>query len=649
MDAQQRKLFQPYKKVIDIYPADNKRSENMNRKVQKKPWFHRTINRRSLMIFISITLFISLFQTGYHIYFDYQNTVRRIDEKLRLIGENHYLNISSLLWNCNDEQLLANLKTIQQSNNVSYIEIRDTNQFKIGIGKKPEGKLIEKKFPLFLQLSQKNKVFGELYLAEDLKSAMSQTKEQVFMVLVIQILKNALLLLVIFLVIQVFVIGYITTESKKDVVEDPLSPDNQSLDNFEGNYSQIGLNKIEEPEVKTKKPTSLQDNVGSDFQKQNEAPSIVLGYRHFKVIIVSEDKECYLMLMDCLKDENYDIRLAFDKNRALTMLEYEKPHLLLLDIPDEYSVNIYEELRDIYLFSELPIIILSTVEQSDNHLHDRLKGSDGYLVKPVKKRELVSCMQNQIQIMLANCRMVSILEFSQNIMNFKDSKDLFKTAFDTVAQNIYFNVGVIQVNGKVFHRVGYLDIPKKNKYLQKLKEEVTITQRFVKEHGSGYSIDFCVDGFEEFRIYLFRYENNGKYSENALKYITNIFQQIHAIRDNVQKLTDSNAINDAILLIKQRLSKIKYIQADSPFCRLALEEDEERIDIPVTMKEIEFYMGEDSIFRVHRKYFVNPDLIESVRKKNQKDYELVFKDVVIPIGRTYLKRFKSKHTYLFDV
>lgn len=91
-----------------------------------------------------------------------------------------------------------------------------------------------------------------------------------------------------------------------------------------------------------------------------------------------------------------------------------------------------------------------------------------------------------------------------------------------------------------------------------------------------------------------------------------------------------------------------FIQAVAPFCEVVLEGKRESIEVFLSMQEIELYMGNEKIFRVHRKYFVAPEKVKSIRKKNSKDYELILEGYKIPIGKTYLKKLKETHSFLFN-
>ncbi len=96
------------------------------------------------------------------------------------------------------------------------------------------------------------------------------------------------------------------------------------------------------------------------------------------------------------------------------------------------------------------------------------------------------------------------------------------------------------------------------------------------------------------------------------------------------------------------MHQITHIKSASPYCEITLDGIDEPLEVPISMQEIELYFGESSLFRIHRQFFVIPKKAWGIRKKNPKDYEIIFVKAVIPIGRTYLKKLRAKHSYLFD-
>ncbi len=75
--------------------------------------------------------------------------------------------------------------------------------------------------------------------------------------------------------------------------------------------------------------------------------------------------------------------------KGLEMVEKEKPAIVILDLglPD---ISGYEILKGIRLFSEVPIIILTSMDEEANIVKGLEWGADDYITKPFRQMELIS-------------------------------------------------------------------------------------------------------------------------------------------------------------------------------------------------------------------------------------------------------------------
>jgi len=370
----------------------------------------------------------------------------------------------------------------------------------------------------------------------------------------------------------------------------------------------------------------------------------------FTILIVDDELVERQVLKNYLSGENFNIITAIDGNEALALVESSKPDIILLDVmmPKMTGFEVCKILRKTYFPSELPIIFLSARIQLNDHMMGMSVGGNDYLDKPFYKYELLARLQNQIQLLVANRRLNSFLEFSRNIGEFKDAKMLIKTAFQQIEKNVYYNAGILFQENRVLYSCGDEQILK---FLQD-KEQLPYTDDFYpvslqSDDLHGQLIHSHIKGFEAYSICLFRKQINRNFLKTDWQYIQNIVDEIHNIRVNISKLTHPTPSKEEIIKVQQVLRNITYIKSVSPFCEVHLEHNRGTFEIQVSMQEIELYFGSDHLFRVHRQYFVIPEKIDQVRKKT-KDYEIILKDVSIPIGRTYLKKLQEKHSYLFS-
>jgi PleD family two-component response regulator len=118
-------------------------------------------------------------------------------------------------------------------------------------------------------------------------------------------------------------------------------------------------------------------------------------------ILVVDDDEINRVVMGQQLDE-YNVIKCSNELDALTTVEGEKPHLILLDLmmPGLNGYEICQKLRLKYSQIELPIILVT----ANNHLEDLTQsfktGANDYLAKPFHNGELRSRVENQLRLCL---------------------------------------------------------------------------------------------------------------------------------------------------------------------------------------------------------------------------------------------------------
>lgn len=371
----------------------------------------------------------------------------------------------------------------------------------------------------------------------------------------------------------------------------------------------------------------------------------------FKIMVVDDDLVVRQVLKNYLTMEKFNICLAKDGEEALKMIETEKPDIVLLDImmPIMNGFDVCKEIRASYTRSEMPVIFLSARKE----LKDRLQGmnvaANDYLEKPIFKHELIARIQNQISIMMANRRLNSLLSLSARIGKYKDAQELVEFSFQIINNNIYSNGAILYQGDKIIQKSGDKRILT---FLENLvPDKITPTQSILPQpiEGmySGQLIYHDVKGFEEYRLCLLRKGINGEFEEADINFITNIISEIHLIRSNILKITYKHNRKEEIRDITRHLGQILFIEACKSNCKIILENPNESFETKITMQEIELYFGGYELVRVHRKHFVYLEKAQSLQRKKSKDYDLIIGDYSIPVGRTYLKKLREKHAYLF--
>ncbi|MDF2154990.1 response regulator [Vibrio sp. CAU 1672] len=111
------------------------------------------------------------------------------------------------------------------------------------------------------------------------------------------------------------------------------------------------------------------------------------------LLYVADDEPVNRRILESfLRLEGYRVRAVGDGAEALTLIEKEKPELLLLDImmPGMSGYQVCSELRKQYDHATLPIIMLTALNQTEDRVRGFEAGANDYLSKPFNKQELAA-------------------------------------------------------------------------------------------------------------------------------------------------------------------------------------------------------------------------------------------------------------------
>jgi signal transduction histidine kinase len=93
-----------------------------------------------------------------------------------------------------------------------------------------------------------------------------------------------------------------------------------------------------------------------------------------------------------LEGEHYDLQLAKDGSQALQMLEQIQPDLILLDVmmPGMDGYEVCHRIRSTPQLAEVPIILLTALDDRASLVRGIESGADDFLSKPADRRELTA-------------------------------------------------------------------------------------------------------------------------------------------------------------------------------------------------------------------------------------------------------------------
>ncbi len=118
-------------------------------------------------------------------------------------------------------------------------------------------------------------------------------------------------------------------------------------------------------------------------------------------ILIVEDEEFNREIMALrLQSYNYNIRFAVNGQQALDMVAEQKPDVILLDImlPEIMGLQVLHTLRQQYSMVELPIIMVTAIDEDERVVRALELGANDYASKPINFPILIARLQTQLSL-----------------------------------------------------------------------------------------------------------------------------------------------------------------------------------------------------------------------------------------------------------
>jgi DNA-binding response OmpR family regulator len=107
------------------------------------------------------------------------------------------------------------------------------------------------------------------------------------------------------------------------------------------------------------------------------------------VLVVDDDRKIVQLVRTYLERDGHRVVVAYDGNRALEVIDAERPDLVVLDLmlPE---IDGDEVCRRIRAEADTPILMLTARSSVPDRIHGLLQGADDYLPKPFSPAELAA-------------------------------------------------------------------------------------------------------------------------------------------------------------------------------------------------------------------------------------------------------------------
>ena len=209
-----------------------------------------------------------------------------------------------------------------------------------------------------------------------------------------------------------------------------------------------------------------------------------------KILILDDEKEIADIIGCYLKNEGYEIMLAYTGREALAQIEKEQPDLALLDVmlPDVDGFRVLRKIRETYRF---PVIMLTAKHEDTDKINGLTLGADDYIAKPFNPLELVARVKAQLRRYTkyneSSKTQENVIDFAGLLMN-RDTHECTYNEKELALTPIEFDIlwFLCENRGKVVSSERLFEEIWKEKYFKNSNNTVMVHIRHLREKmGDG--------------------------------------------------------------------------------------------------------------------------------------------------------------------
>jgi DNA-binding response OmpR family regulator len=114
------------------------------------------------------------------------------------------------------------------------------------------------------------------------------------------------------------------------------------------------------------------------------------------VLVVEDDPDLGETIVNYLKEEGFEAKLARDGDQAMRLVDQIQPSAMILDLmmPRRDGFSVLRELRADGRIAKLPVIVVTAIFGLSERLYATELGAADYVTKPFELDELVERVRN---------------------------------------------------------------------------------------------------------------------------------------------------------------------------------------------------------------------------------------------------------------
>jgi sigma-B regulation protein RsbU (phosphoserine phosphatase) len=139
------------------------------------------------------------------------------------------------------------------------------------------------------------------------------------------------------------------------------------------------------------------------------------------ILIADDNPDMIYLIKKRFEKGSYNFIEARDGDAALQKVRDERPDLVLLDLkmPGKTGMEVLEELKGDFELKDIPVIVLTVVDDTQEKIRALEKGASDFLVKPPEPTELRARVNTQLRLLKASNLFKRYSEHLENLVSKK--------------------------------------------------------------------------------------------------------------------------------------------------------------------------------------------------------------------------------------
>ncbi len=184
-----------------------------------------------------------------------------------------------------------------------------------------------------------------------------------------------------------------------------------------------------------------------------------------KILIVEDDKEINKLLSGFLTENGYEVTSLYDGLKATDTVKEVGADLVILDLMLPYK-NGDMVLSDIRKFSNIPVIIVSAKETTQNKIDLLRLGADDYMTKPFDLEEVLARIESNLRRASLVADKPEVLEYNGLRIDVNNNvAALDETELSLTAKEFAILEMLLRYPDKVFSKANLFESIWKEEYL----------------------------------------------------------------------------------------------------------------------------------------------------------------------------------------